>query len=346
MALKCEICGGGLEMQSEGSAICSGCGMNYPIERLRALLNDQGITHNISEQSVLNPELQYMDIRDNVLVKYTGRAKHLKIPNGVTEISGDAFYPEAVRDRLESVEIPGSVHSLGTALRYSQNLKKVTLCSGVETIGDEAFYCCRLLENVVIPNSVTKVGKEAFSCCGNLATVEIGNNVTSIENEAFSCCGSLIEVTIPDSVTSIGREIFYGCGNLKTVKIGKKVTSIPFKAFSNCSNLECLELGNGIESIECFAFEKCTNLKSLTIPDSVTSIDKYAFVGCYWLADLTLPRHLSDDPTILSRCFEQTHACSVQRDERESKGACRYCGGSFKGIFKKNCSVCGRHKDY
>jgi hypothetical protein len=32
--------------------------------------------------------------------------------------------------------------------------------------------------------------------------------------------------------------------------------------------------------------------------------------------------------------------------ERHKAGLCQHCGGNFKGIFKKNCTVCGKLKDY
>ena len=29
-----------------------------------------------------------------------------------------------------------------------------------------------------------------------------------------------------------------------------------------------------------------------------------------------------------------------------SQGKCQYCGGTFKGLFSKACSSCGKKKDY
>ena len=29
-----------------------------------------------------------------------------------------------------------------------------------------------------------------------------------------------------------------------------------------------------------------------------------------------------------------------------SQGLCQHCGGSFKGLFKKTCTKCGKTKDY
>lgn len=36
----------------------------------------------------------------------------------------------------------------------------------------------------------------------------------------------------------------------------------------------------------------------------------------------------------------------IQSRQYIGMGLCRYCGGSFKGLFKKVCSICGREKDY
>ena len=35
-----------------------------------------------------------------------------------------------------------------------------------------------------------------------------------------------------------------------------------------------------------------------------------------------------------------------KRTRRRSNGICQYCGGTFKGVFTKKCSVCGKPKDY
>lgn len=36
----------------------------------------------------------------------------------------------------------------------------------------------------------------------------------------------------------------------------------------------------------------------------------------------------------------------IEKSIRRSQGVCQYCGGAFKGLFSKKCSVCGRPKDY
>ena len=40
------------------------------------------------------------------------------------------------------------------------------------------------------------------------------------------------------------------------------------------------------------------------------------------------------------------HELFQQREWHRSQGLCPYCGGTFKGLFKKVCSQCGKPKDY
>lgn len=47
----------------------------------------------------------------------------------------------------------------------------------------------------------------------------------------------------------------------------------------------------------------------------------------------------SDDIEVQGSFVDET-------DERMKKGLCQYCGGEFKGLFTKKCSVCGKKKDY
>ena len=35
-----------------------------------------------------------------------------------------------------------------------------------------------------------------------------------------------------------------------------------------------------------------------------------------------------------------------QQETYRNTGVCQYCGGSFKGIFSKVCTQCGKKKDY
>ena len=122
-------------------------------------------------------------IKDGVLIKYTGTGKKAVLPDGVTSIGGYAFYD-------------------------CKSLTSITIPDSVTKIGDCAFRYCTSLTSITIPNSVTSIGKYAFDDCKSLTSITIPDSVTSIEIGAFWGCKSLTNITIPDSVTRIGKDAF------------------------------------------------------------------------------------------------------------------------------------------
>ncbi len=46
------------------------------------------------------------------------------------------------------------------------------------------------------------------------------------------------------------------------------------------------------------------------------------------------------------RLAEEQRIASEKRSQYRAQGCCQHCGGTFKGLFTKKCSSCGRQKDY
>jgi hypothetical protein len=99
-------------------------------------------------QRQLKAEFQ---IKNGVLVKYTGNSSNVTIPNSVKSIGSYAF-------------------------QYCGSLKSVTIPNSVTSIGDDAFFNCSSLTSVTIPDSVTSIGKWAFFNCSSLKSVTIPKN--------------------------------------------------------------------------------------------------------------------------------------------------------------------------
>ena len=205
------------------------------------------------------------EIKDGVLVKYTGTETDVVIPAGVTTIGKYAFYGCS---NLQSIVIPDSV----------------------TTIGDGAFLGCKNLQSISIPDSVTTIGNSAFYGCSNLQSISIPDSVTSIGYSAFYWCSNLQSISIPDSVTSIGYSTFYKCSNLQSITIPDSVTSIGNGAFFNCDNLQNITIPDSVTSIGDSAFSYCSNLQSISISDSVTTIYNNAFSGCENLQSIYAPK--------------------------------------------------------
>ena len=55
-----------------------------------------------------------------------------------------------------------------------------------------------------------------------------------------------------------------------------------------------------------------------------------------------------NDKALLYRAHQPNQATETQdtQSARRSQGLCQHCGGTFKGLFAKKCSVCGIKKDY
>ena len=195
--------------------------------------------------------LSEFEIKDGVLIKYSGNASHVVIPDCVTKIGKLAFENK----KLTGITIPDSVISIGDlAFCGCNKLENIYITdiaawckiSGLNNITEcDLYYPDRKLylnnklitKDLVIPNGVTFIGNNAFYLCDNLTSVSIPNSVTSIGEFAFYGCKDLRSVTIPDSVTSIGECAFCYCRDLRSVTIGSNVTFIAEEAFDSCYKL-------------------------------------------------------------------------------------------------------------
>ncbi|MBE6647786.1 MAG: hypothetical protein E7611_09170, partial [Ruminococcaceae bacterium] len=77
-----------------------------------------------------------------------------------------------------------------------ENIKKVTISSGVTAIGDDAFNTCYGLESIIIGENVEHIGEAAFAHCSRLISISIPQNVTSIGKLFFADNGWLSQKII------------------------------------------------------------------------------------------------------------------------------------------------------
>ena len=222
-------------------------------------------------------------VKNGVLVKYTGKAQTVIVPDGVREIGETVFYGNK---KVFEVALPNSVETIRKGAFYEcVNLEKITLSEGLKTIGEDAFSQCTQLHEITIPKSVTRTDACAFYGCGNLTAVSIPEGITTIADSAFAECKNLQEVILPESIRTIESQAFARCKNLAAVIIPQNVVSIGDEAFMECGALTTIAIPASTTRIGFGAFAGCKKLASLSLPDSKITYGTGAFSGCRKLAD-------------------------------------------------------------
>ena len=284
-------------------------------------------------------------ILDNKLIKCNLDERIIKIPDGVTEISGEAFagcsgvveisIPDEVKkigfkafgecNSLEKIKLPDSVQEIeDVAFSGCVALKEINIPDGIEYIGECAFDGCSLLKEINLPDSIQEIGNWAFEDCSALEEITIPDSVQEIGEYAFKGCSSLKEINIPDIIQEIGESAFEGCSSLKEINIPDSVQEIGDYVFKGCSSLKEVNLPDSVQEIGSSAFEDCSALEEITIPVSVQEIGGYAFSGCSSLKAIRIPDNIKE---IWAGTFS---GCSSLEEINLPDSIQEVIGGSFK----------------
>ena len=92
------------------------------------------------------------------------------------------------------------------AEKRKNDLVKVTVPEGVESIGKDAFLFSGLSE-ISLPKTLKSIGSNCFYYT-DLTQIVIPEGVTRLEDATFGACAGLEKVTLPSTLNYIGRDIF------------------------------------------------------------------------------------------------------------------------------------------
>ena len=275
---------------------------------------------------------------DNCLLTKDGKTlirfgKNSTLPKGITNIGNCAFSGLG----LTNIEIPDGVTDIcGNAFYYCKKLTTVTIPQSVKSINNYAFHSCNKLTEINLPklfedniaelfkSSGADLSKIKITYTGSVPNTEsapkqsvpapqpapkpapksavikpVAKRIAAIrgDNGDFEIRsgvltkykGEATEVVIPDKVTNIGKSAFSHCDKIKKIVIPNGVRNIFDCAFDGCKELTTIVLPQNLKSIGYMAFYDCGKLSNITFPRGMTSIDMNAFMYCYSLKSVIIP---------------------------------------------------------
>ena len=159
---------------------------------------------------------------------------------------------------------------------YSEVVKKVTISSGITSVGPSAFSSFKNLSSVTLPKSIKTIGSFAFYY-GGMKTINLPEGLVSIGTEAFFS-SKLTSVKIPNTTTYLGKSAFESSNDLKTLTLGSRVETIDSGCFKR-TGVTAVKFPASVRTINWNAFA-FTNVTSVLIPETVTYMGQGVFTCC------------------------------------------------------------------
>ncbi|WP_207646966.1 leucine-rich repeat protein, partial [Ruminococcus albus] len=208
------------------------------------------------------PEETFCDCTSLTRFKFEGDAEG----SSCIEIQSGAFDGCT---SLTSIELPDANTVLGDQVFYNcKNLKQVVVSDQLTNVGKSAFAGCWVLtlyprsdlnktkNKIVLPQTWKLISGSTFSNCEGVTQVDI-TYVEGIGESAFNSCNSLESINIPDKVTTLYDNTFCDCTELKDVVVSRNLTVLG-KSATTTDPKGCV-------------FKGCTSLETLT-PSNATKI--------------------------------------------------------------------------
>lgn len=203
------------------------------------------------------------------------------IADGITTIGDLGFYAL----RLESVEIPDSVTSIGvSAIADNKYLKSAVIGAGVTTIKNCGFNRDYALESLTFKDGADlTIGVDGFYGA-NVKTLTIPSRVRQVSYRCFGNWTSLKSVVFEENTDlTLAGGTFEECTALTDVDMSaidcdsSKIHNI----FTKCTALENVKLptSSKFTKLPAQMFSGCTSLKTIVVPANITAWNNQVFAG-------------------------------------------------------------------
>lgn len=195
--LVCDVCGGAIRMQEGGQlGICSCCGLEYTVERMREIYSGMKVSVTGSEDDVA----QWKQLLNTYLNNFDYQAAEQTVKKILEAVPSDSFANDIYKKLLccwKDMKVKN-----GVLLEYNGCSEELDIPNGIKVLRLGASSNKRDLRIVSIPDTVEVIEQDCFRGCRNLQKIRMGNSIKSIGTAAFSQCG-IKEIIIPESVVNI-----------------------------------------------------------------------------------------------------------------------------------------------
>lgn len=262
-------------------------------------------------------EVQYYQIENGVLARYTGREEVIRVPHGIHTV-GEGAFKGCVS--LKRVVLPQGLNCImGDAFKGCRKLEEVVIPDGVTYIGRYAFHRCHALGQVILPPSVEELGECAFLYCDNMREAQLPG-VKKMGMAALANGISLERLVISTELdTNCICDVFTGCGRVREiscVKFDKEKPSMAVETYCIPNVVEVvagafkvpplvelvvrdiLERMMELEGRTLIRFR--VNIKQIEVPEGIEVLARSSFYDMRGIVDIRLPKSLRH---IESRAF-------------------------------------------
>ena len=223
-----------------------------------------------------------------------GKAAFLRFSDDFTPVNIDFADAEVKCICVENWDTDGdeelsykeaaAVTDLGEVFRENKvitTFNELEYFTGLTEIGDDAFYNCEELQQVVLPNTIERIGVCAFYKCRELCDVIFPKTLEVIDGWAFTYCWSIKNIHIPENVSYIHTYAFPFCGFTEMFVDGNNQFY--------CAQDDVL-FDKSMTKLICYPSAKPDSYYS--VPDGVITIGQSAFYASNYLTHVSFPETL------------------------------------------------------
>ena len=239
-----------------------------------------GTTETLSKEYATNVPHTYENLGEYV-IRLQAVAGTYALNAGIKVLIVGSLYGHPERqDIVQKVEFGSNLRpSQNYLFQYCNQVKSVSIPSGLTQIGTNAFAKTTMLKMVVLPKGTLTIGASVFQF-GSIENISIPKSVTSIANMTFRNA-NVKRICLPPNVADIGNESIQQT-RTQSIFLSKSLKQIPLNACQGNTMMRTIVINEGVSNIGMYGIGSNETLQKVVFPQSITSLDNYA---CYGLVN-------------------------------------------------------------